>query len=332
MKTMVTGGAGFIGSHVTDELVALGHDVLVIDNLFAGRREYVNRKARFEWVDLATVADKEFLSFVQAFNPDYVVHLAALHYIPYCMAHPEQTFAANVRGTKVLVRSLEGLSVRKLVAASSADVYGIEDVTHIETEVCAPCNAYGLSKSLTESSMAYAARTVQGLSAASLRFFNVYGPRDTNPHLIPRIIELLGNHLLPELRMGYLDGTRDFVHVSDVARAVVAVLLADTGEYDVFNVATGRQTSSREVIRILQKAFGDQRGVIEDRAQFRKFDRQSLAADITKIRESVGWVPQIPLEQGLSNLVLKNRTAAEPDSLVSALDQPQMIEQGRALQ
>jgi UDP-glucose 4-epimerase len=331
MKTLVTGGAGFIGSHVTDELVALGHDVLVIDNLFAGRREYLNPKAQFEHIDMATVPDREWISLVQAFNPDHVVHLAALHYIPYCMAHPEQTFATNVRGTELLVRSLEGLSVLKLVAASTLDVYGIEDVTHVETEVSAPCNVYGLSKSLTESLMAYAARTIHGLSAASLRFSNAYGPRETNPHLIPRVIELLGNDLLPELRMGYLDGTRDFVHVSDVARAVVAVLLADTAKYDAFNVATGRQTSSREVIRILQKAFGDTRAVIEDRTQFRKFDRQSLAADITKIREEVGWAPRIPVEQGLPGLVPKQQTAAEPDALVAAWGQPQMIERGRAL-
>jgi len=302
MKTLVTGGAGFIGSHVTDQLVALGHDVVVIDNLFVGRREYVNPKAHFECIDMATVPNKEWIGLLQAIKPDYVVHLAALLHIPYCMAHPEQTFATNVRGTELLVRSLEGLSVLKLVAASTADVYAIEDVIHSETEVSASRNVYGLSKSLTESLIAYAARTIPGLSAASLRFFNVYGPRDTNPHLVPRVVELLGNHLVPELRMGYLDGTRDFVHVSDVVRAVIAVLLADTGEYDVFNVGTGRQTSSREVIRILQEAFGDTRAVIEDRTKFRKFDRQSLAADITKIRGKVGWTPQIPVEQGLRSL------------------------------
>jgi UDP-glucose 4-epimerase len=326
MKTLVTGGAGFIGSHVTDDLVALGHDVLVIDNLFAGRREYVNPKARFECMDMATVPDMDWIRLVQTFDPDYVVHLAALHYIPYCMAHPQQTFATNVRGTELLVRSLDGLCVRKLVAASTADVYGVEDATHSEGEGSAPCNVYGLSKSLTETLIAYAARTIPGLSAASLRFFNVYGPRDTNPHLIPRILELLGNDL-PELRMGYLDGTRDFVHVFDVARAVNTVLLTDTGPYGVFNVATGRQTSSREVVKILQKALGDTRAVFEDRAQFRKFDRQSLAADITKIRESVGWAPRIRVEQGLPSLVPKQQnpipkqpTAAEPEALVAALD------------
>ncbi len=318
MKTLVTGGAGFIGSHVTDELVALGHDVVVIDNLFVGRREYVNPKAQFERIDMATVPDEEWISFVHAFNPDYVVHLAALHHIPYCMAHPDQTFATNVRGTELLVRSLDGLSVLKLVAASTADVYGIEDVIHSETEVSASGNVYGLSKSLTESLIAYGARTIPGLSAASLRFSNVYGPREIIAHLIPRIIELLGNDLLPELRMGYLDGTRDFVHVSDVVRAVVAVLLADTGKYDAFNVATGRQTSSREVVRILQKAFGDTRAVIEDRTKFRKFDRQSLAADITKIREKVGWTPRIPVEQGLRSLAPEQQTAAEPDALAVA--------------
>jgi len=318
MKTLVTGGAGFIGSHVTDELVALGHDVLVVDNLFAGRREYVNPKARFERIDMATVPDKEWAAIVRAFDPNLVVHLAALHHIPYCMAHPEQTFATNVRGTELLLRSLEGLSVLKLVAASTADVYGIEDALHVETEASAPCNVYGLTKSLTESLVAYAARTIDGLSAASLRFSNVYGPRETNSHLIPRVLELLANDLLPELRMGYLDGTRDFIHVSDVVRAVIAVLLADTGKCDVFNVATGRQTSSREVVTILQTAFGDTRPVVEDRTRFRKFDRQSLAADVTKIREKVGWTPRISLQPGLHSLAPKKQTTAEPDALTAA--------------
>lgn len=332
MKTLVTGGAGFIGSHVSDELVALGHDVLVIDNLFAGRREYVPYKAQFVSMDLGTIADQEFIDLVREFNPDYVVHLAALHYIPYCMTHPGQTFAANVRSTELLVRSLDGLATRKLVVASTADVYGNEDVTHIETEACAPANVYGLSKSLTESLTAYAARTISGLSAASLRFFNVYGPRDTNPHLIPRIIELLGNHHLPELHMGYLDGTRDFVHVSDVARAVVTVLFADTGKYEVFNVATGQQTSARKVIEILQKATHDTRAVIEDRTQFRKFDRQSLAADITKIQQSVGWVPRITVQHGLSDLVPKKQVVTEPNLVISALDRSQIAEHRQALQ
>lgn len=226
------------------------------------------------------------------------------------MAHPDQTFAANVRSTELVVRALTELHTRKVVAASTADVYSTDDIVHRETEPPAPCNPYGLSKALSEQLLVYGARISDRLLAASLRLSNIYGPLETNPHLIPRAIELIANRNLPEIRMGYLGGTRDFIHVYDVVGAIVATLFANTGKYDCFNVATGTATSSRRVMEILQQEAGDLRPVVEDHSRFRKFDRKSLSIDVSKIYERTGWRAGIALKDGLRSLLSAPTTIA----------------------
>ncbi len=311
MRIVITGGAGFVGTHLTNKLVELGHKVLVVDNLFAGRQDWIHHDARFERVDLGTVPDAMFIALMRSFDPEYAVHLASIHYIPYCQEHPEQTFASNVRSTELLIRSLSGLATRKVVGASTADVYSVEDIVHRETEILAPCNPYGLSKALSEQLLAYAARTQEALCAACLRLNNIYGPFETNPHLIPRILEWLASPNLPEIRMGYLGGTRDFIHVCDVVDAITAVLFNETGKYECFNVGTGKPTSARQVVQLLQEAVGDRRPVIEDSTQFRTFDRKTLSSDVTKIYEHVGWKAQIRLSEGLGSLV-SSRSMIDP--------------------
>lgn len=309
-KTIVTGGAGFLGGHVAERLVELGHDVLVIDNLFAGRREHVPARARLETTDLGTVAESEFFALVNKFAPDYVVHLAAIHYIPYCMANPGQTFASNVRSTELIARAIANLPVKKMVLASTADVYAAVDKAHSESDAPAPLNVYGLSKLLSEEILAYAVRIHEQLAGVALRFFNIYGPRETNPHFIPRILELLNQSEVNEFRMGYLGGSRDFVHVYDAADAVVTCLLGETSRYAVFNVGTGIATPVREVLNLLKEACGDRRPVFEDKALFRAFDRRSLTPDISKIREVTGWLPRTLLKDGLYALAEKRTAVA----------------------
>jgi UDP-glucose 4-epimerase len=303
MKILVTGAAGFIGGHLTDRLLEDGHRVWALDNLSFGRQSHVADAAALWVVDLGQVEEALLVERALAFDPDYAVHLAAIHFIPYCMARPEDTFASNVRGTDVLMRSLAKCpNLRKVVSASTMDVYCPSDRTHRETDVPSPRNVYGLSKLLSEQIVSYHATTSEQLSAVCLRFANVYGPRETNPHLIPDTLQRLASKVEPEIRMGYLGGERDFIHVRDVVAGICGCLFTETGKYEVFNLGTGVPTPVRRVIEILRCAFRDDRPIVEDSAKLRSFDRKSLTPEIGKIREAIGWEPRVQIEDGLREL------------------------------
>jgi len=303
VKLIVTGGAGFIGGHLVPVLLFRGHQVLVLDNLFSGRRQNVPEGAKFANLDLARADDSEIFDIVRGFHPDAVIHLAGVHYIPYCLEHPAETFLVNVRSTEILMRAMKGLSTRKLIAASTGDVYSLRDIAHSETETPEPSNSYGLSKFQAEEIIAGAASCNRNLSCIALRLFNVYGPRDSNPHVIPRAIEQLRSPDVPEIPMGRTDTTRDFIHVDDVVRAISNALTHESGNYDVFNVGTGRATSIRDVLGFLRKAAGDQRPIVQDKSLLRSHDRLSLTSDISKITRVMNWRPTVRLEEGLTLLV-----------------------------
>ncbi len=301
-KIIVTGGAGFIGGHLVPRLLSDGYQVLVIDNLYSGRREYVPAQADFVDLDLARASESAVFEVIRDYSPDAVIHLAAIHYIPHCVANPSETFLANVRSTDVIVRALRGIPTKKLIAASTADIYALADRAHVESDTPAPNNPYGLSKFLLEEIIAGGARSNPNLSCVALRLFNVYGPGDTNPHVIPRIVELLGS-AAPEICVGATETTRDFVHVGDVVQAICTALGHDSGKYNVFNVGTGQATSIQQVLRILLQAAGDSRQVVQDKNLLRAYDRPSLTSDITKITQVLKWHPTIDIEKGLIELV-----------------------------
>jgi UDP-glucose 4-epimerase len=303
MRTLVTGGAGFIGSHVVDRLLAGGHEVKVIDNLSFGRREHIPQGVELWQLDLGAVTAAELKARLEAYRPEAVFHLAAIHFIPYCIAHPEESFATNVKATHTLTQALEAIPVRKLVNASTMDVYSVDDKVHAETDEPDPRNIYGLTKLLSEQIVRCAAHCHDTMAAVSLRLANVYGPRETNPHVIPDFLKLLDKKELPEIKMGYLGASRDFVHVYDVADAFVAAAAADTGKYEFMNVGTGTPTPLRTMLDLIRRAAGDDRAVKEDPQKFRKFDRPSLTPAVDKIRAKIGWTARIKPEQGVATLL-----------------------------
>jgi UDP-glucose 4-epimerase len=302
MKVLVAGGAGFIGSEVCRQLVADEHDVLVLDNYFTAREGSVPQAVRVARVDLADPDDAALREAVVGFAPDYAIHLAAISYIPYCLEHPGDTFQTNVGSAERLCRVLAETACRRLVMSSTADVYQVNDDTHHEDDDLGPRNIYGLSKMLAEQILEYTS-AVSDLATTCLRFANVYGPGETNPHVVVDAIEFIRNRETAEIRMGYLGAERDFVHVSDVARAIRTAAFTDTGRFSVFNIGTGYNTPIRGLVALLQELLGDDRTVVEDVRRLRKFDRDTLRVDTRRIGDVLGWKAEISLRDGLSRLI-----------------------------
>ncbi|UEM07126.1 NAD(P)-dependent oxidoreductase (plasmid) [Skermanella rosea] len=303
MKILITGGAGFIGSHLCETLTADGHELLIIDNFFTGRREHIPQEAACVEMDLGRANVEDVHAIIEGFAPDAVVHLCAIHFIPYCMENPGRTFAINTGATHTLVEALTRRSTRKLLFASTMDVYEATDHTHRVGDQPRPSNVYGLTKSLSEDLIRYATTVGAAESAVSFRLANVYGPRETNPHVIPDILKRFRESDTAPLHMGYLGAMRDFIHVCDVVSAFRAALKRDTGTHSTFNLGTERPIAVRNVVEFLMRGAGLDRPIIEDKARFRRFDRATLTPDCTSTREILGWRPQIQLEDGLRRLL-----------------------------
>jgi UDP-glucose 4-epimerase len=298
-RILVTGGAGFIGSHAARKLHAAGATVLIVDNCFAGSEALVPDGVSFEAVDLR---DDRLREVVLGFEPDAIVHLAAIHYIPYCNENPEETFQVNVMGTRKLLSAARDVAeLERFVFASSAAVYPSRTDANSEDSPTGPMDIYGETKLIGEDlAELFAAKT--GVSTAVARLFNVYGPNETNEHLIPAILKQVraGER---RIELGNLSPKRDFVHVSDVTRAIATLLREFEGTFDVYNVGTGTEYSVREVVEKTSTALGEDIEVVQDDERVRDSDRPHLRADVSKLHEELDWEPQVEFVSGLRELL-----------------------------
>lgn len=300
-RLLVTGGAGFVGSHLVRLLLSQGRPVVVYDNFRAGRRESLASTSDLLSVYDGDVRDHQSLrDAVQLYRPRAVIHLAALHYIPYCSSHPVETLEVNVVGTQVVLEACRDADVRRFVFVSSAAVYAPGDRAHKEDDALGPSDIYGLSKLFGEQ-LIHQFHGATGITSYIARLFNVYGPGETNPHVIPEIVEQLGRG--DRLELGNTSARRDLVHARDVARALVCLLENETPPIGVFNVGTGRETSVDEVIDLMEAELGRAIQVEHSPARMRPVDRPHLRADASLMRDKLGWRPTISLRQGLRELL-----------------------------
>jgi UDP-glucose 4-epimerase len=306
MKIAVTGGAGFIGAHLVPALLAQGHQVWTCDNFFMGHKQ-----EKLAWRDRVTLVNTDLLDIsrlrdsLQAFQPEIIFHLAAIHYIPYCNEHPTETMRVNVEGTLNVMLAAQGCgSVRGIFFASSAAVYGPTDRVHQEDDATAPSDIYGLSKVLGEQIVTHYARQ-SGTNYVLGRFFNVYGPAETNPHVIPAVLhQILENH--GRVRMGRTDTYRDFIYVDDLVRALVRIgehLVAGKNVAGTYNLASGQESSVQRIVELMGKAAGLKVEINSEPGRVRAGDRQYLRADISRVRRELGWEPKVMIEQGLEQTV-----------------------------
>jgi len=300
MKFVVTGGAGFIGSHLAKYLVKNNHEVIIIDDLSRGSLdniEEIKNKIEFHNVDVSNY--DEVLSVID--TPDGIFHQAALASVPQSFKEPEKYHKVNVIGTENIFKIGKKFGV-KVIFASSSSIYGDQTQFPIQEDVeKKPLNPYGQTK-LDDEKIAstYAA---EGLRVIGLRYFNVYGIGQNPSYagVIPKFIERLSEHKPPIIEG---DGTnvRSFTYIDDVIRANFLAFESDV-DHTFFNIATENMTSINELAEIMIKISGLDLKPIYDKP--RKGDIKKSYADISRAKKLLGWIPEVNLEEGLQKIFPK---------------------------
>jgi UDP-glucose 4-epimerase len=299
MKVLVTGGAGFIGSHLVDRLVLEGHEAVVVDNLATGKRRNINRAARFYKMDIQSWRlERVFRNE----RPNVVMHLAAQMDVRKSVEDPMFDAQVNVLGTLNVLQQAVKHGVRKVVFSSSGGaIYGEQEAYPApETHVTRPLSPYGLSKLCGEQYLSYFQR-VSGLQAVSLRYANVYGPRQ-DPEGEAGVVAIFIQKMLNN-EQAVINGngrqTRDFVFVDDVVEANLAMMGQET--QGTYNVGTGVETSINDLFRILVQHTGS--NCKEVHGPSKKGEQARSAIDNTKLRHEVSWEPKADLSEGLKKTV-----------------------------
>ena len=302
-RALVSGGAGFIGSHVADRLLAEGYAVEILDNLSSGRRENIPRGAVFHEADIGS-ADAAQVERDGRF--DVLCHLAAQIDVRKSVLDPAADARINILGTLNLLEAVRasGHPTRVVFSSTGGAIYGdFVPVPSVEDMPKDPESPYGIAKLSVELYMGYYAR-VHGLDTVALRYSNVYGPRQ-DPHGEAGVVAIFCNRILKHQPLTVFgDGrqTRDYVYAGDVARANAAaatVTLPPARQVDVraFNIGTGRETSVLELASTLKKASGST--VPVEHAEARPGELPRSAVSNGKAVEVLGWRPEVNLEDGL---------------------------------
>ena len=299
MKVLVTGGAGFIGSHLVDRLVQEGNQVVVIDNLSTGKRKQVNKKAQLYKMDIRS---KRIERVFRKERPLIVVHLAAQMNVRLSTEDPVFDAEVNILGTLNLLEHAVKHGVRKVSFASSGGaVYGEQEVfPAAESHRTDPLSPYGISKLAGEKYLAYYTNTT-GLRHVVLRFGNVYGPRQ-EPEGEAGVVAIFSKLMLDggqPIINGTGKQTRDFVYVDDVVDAIMVTLGEDI--QGTFNVGTGQEATVNECYEIIKELTSssckDLYGAAKKGEQFRS------VLDVMKLREKFDWDPQVSFPEGLKMTV-----------------------------
>jgi len=299
MKVLVTGGAGFIGSHLVDRLIQEGHEVVVVDNLSTGKRRNLNRAARFFKIDIQSWRlERVFRNE----RPNLVMHLAAQMDVRKSVEDPIFDAQVNVLGTLNVLQQAIKYGVRKVVFSSSGGaIYGEQEVYPApESHATRPLSPYGISKLCGEQYLSYYQR-VNGLQIVSLRYANVYGPRqdpDGEAGVVAIFIQKLLNN-----EQAIVNGngrqTRDFIYVDDVVEANLAVMGSET--QGIYNVGTGEETSVNDLLRILVRHTNSTCKEVHGPAKSGEQVRSVISSN--KLRQELSWESRTELSEGLKHTV-----------------------------
>ncbi len=293
-KYLVVGGAGFIGSHLVDELIGLGHKVSVLDNLSTGNKSNINRKAKFIKADITNLEKIRPVFKSQ----DGVFHLAAIPRVPLSIEKPGETHEANATGTLNVLIAARDAKVKRVVYSSSSSVYGNAEVLPVHEGLRPqPISPYGLQKYIGEE-YARIFSLLYGMETVSLRYFNVYGPRMADAGAYLSVIKTFLNQKAASAKLTIVgDGeqTRAFTHVEDVVNAnILAMRGKKIGRGEAINIGSAKSYS----VNYIAELVGGPKAYITPRIE----PKHSMA-DTAKAKELLGWSPKITLEKGIRELL-----------------------------
>jgi len=298
-KVLITGGAGFIGSHITDKLIEKGHQVVVIDNLSTGKKENLNPKDKFYEAD---ICNSEISQIFQKEKPEIVFHFAAQIDVRKSVKDPIQDARVNILGSLNLLQNCQKMGVKKFIFASSGGaIYGDTNViltpeTHVEN----PESPYGICKLTIEKYLHFYKETFR-LNYTTLRLANIYGPRQNSKGEAGVIAVFCDKMLKNEEVVINGDGeqTRDFVFVDDVVNA--ALLSMEQEKSDIYNIGTGIETNINEIFKKIKELTNSNTEEIHIPAKLGEQRRSCL--DNSKAKKELNWKPEYNLEEGLEKTV-----------------------------
>ncbi len=294
MKLLVTGGAGFIGSNLVDELIKLGHQVLIIDNLSTGKKKFINSKAKFYKKDI-----RDYKSIKPLFKgADCVFHLAAQPRIQPSIVNPAESFANNVLGTFNVLLAARDSKVQKFIYSASSSAYGDQKSMPLKEEMTPnPKNPYALFKYNGEE-MCGLFNKLYGLSTVCLRYFNVYGERQSVEGAYATVIGIFLKQKKadqPLTIVGNGNQRRDFTYVGDIVRANILAMKSKNAIGHLINIGSGQNYSVNEVAKMV-----DPKHVF---IPSRPGETQVTLAEISKAKNILGWKPRVMLNNWLKKVV-----------------------------
>tara|TARA_B100002051_G_C16639473_1_gene587817 strand:+ start:117 stop:1025 length:909 start_codon:yes stop_codon:yes gene_type:complete len=296
-KSVITGGAGFIGSNLTDHLINIGHKVIIIDNFVSGKKSNLahHKKKNLKIVNLDISKGKSLVKYFK--GADYVFHLAALAQVIPSIKNPKKYYKNNVIGTLNVVEAAKKVKIKKLIYAASSSCYGApRKLPTSEKDNIDLKHPYAITKFISEEIvMSYA--SIFKMPNISLRFFNVYGPR---LDILSQYSAVIGNFIWqtknkkPLTIVGDGKQTRDFIHVDDLVRALLKVIKSKSVN-EIYNLGSGKRTS----INTIAKIFGGRKKFVP----FRPGEPKNSQASILKIKKEINWKPRISIKEGIKKLL-----------------------------
>ncbi|MGZ3449982.1 MAG: NAD-dependent epimerase/dehydratase family protein [Polyangiales bacterium] len=307
-RVLVTGGAGFVGSTLVRVLSADGAKVTVYDNFSHGCRENLEELKGNVDVVIGDVLDEwKLVEAFRKYEPEYVFHLVSDTYVPSSYDVPKRFFRVNVEGTINVMMAAKAFGARRVLHASTTEVYGEARVPSMnEDHPFGPLNTYAVSK-LASDRLCFTFFHEHRIPVIIARIFNCYGPRATQPYVIPEIITQLhrsGKQGKPRVSLGNLDARRDFTFVEDTARGLVAAARSSLPDGEAVNVGSNVSHSVRELVEVISEKLGIGTPQIDvDPRRLRHLDIESFRCDHQKLTAATGWSPRVSLDEGLTRTI-----------------------------
>ena len=293
----VTGGAGFIGSEVVKQISNSGGHVIIFDNFSSGKKKYIQNFPNTKIINGDIRNKSQIANSIKKAN--YVINLAALPFIPDSYHYPQEFFDVNTDGTLNLILEAKKIkTIKNFVQISTSEVYGTVKFSPMnENHPTLPHSTYAVSKLASERA-AFTLHKEHDFPVVIIRPFNSFGPKITQPYIIPEIATQL-LHKKTNLKLGNIDSSRDFTFVSDSARGIIQALFSENAIGETINLGSGKSYKIKQIANIMARIVGHKIKIIHDKSRIRPFDVSKLLCDNSKAKKILGWQPKIKFDDGL---------------------------------